>query len=277
MDLIDAHVHAECLSWSNLQEMSDNGIRAMISASVWPWRAGVDANTQIALVKRLLRHETWRANENNLSLYVAIGIVGLSVPKDVDKFFRKVEDYLREQCVVAIGEVGFDPRSQTCKDLKKQEEVLSLQLTLAKDKGLPVIIHTPPDLGQMSLAVNVKYEKKRFMEKSMEFVHRVGLPVEMVVLDHLETEEWVRFALDNGCYAGITIQQWRGVSPEQAAQLAGALGPEKVLLSTDTSSMPSDHLGGPKAVFHMRKREIPEKKIQDMVYQNPLNFFRLPL
>lgn len=119
MDMIDPHVHAECLSWSNLQEMATNGVRAIISASVCPWRAGVDTDTQIALINRLLRHETWRTDENNLRLFVAIGVVAISVPSDVDEFFRKVEDYLKEPCIVAIGEVGLDPRSQTCRDVER--------------------------------------------------------------------------------------------------------------------------------------------------------------
>lgn len=277
MNLIDAHVHAESLTWSNLQEMSMNGIRAAVSASVWPWRGGVDTDTQIALINRLLRYETWRANENNLHLFVAVGIVALSVPSDVDRFFLKVENYLREPRVVAIGEVGLDPRSQTCPDLQRQEEILSIQLKIAHDNDLSVILHTPPDLVRKGSSTHSRYEKRRFMEKSVELVHRVGVPSERVVLDHLDTEQSVEFALESGCYAGITVQEWRGVNPEQAARLADTFGPDRVLLNTDASTMPSDHLGVPKTVFCMRKWKVPEKKIQRIVYKNPLEFYRLSL
>jgi predicted metal-dependent TIM-barrel fold hydrolase len=277
MDMIDAHVHAESFSWSNLQEMSMNGIRAIISVPVCPWRAGVDINTQVVLINRLLRHETWRAEENNLELFVGIGIVAVSVPRDLDKFFLQMEEYLKQPRVVAIGEVGFDPRSQTCKDLRRQGEILSMQLKMAKNKDLPVIIHTPPDLSQVKLEVKEKYEKREFMEKSMELVQEAGLSPARVVLDHLDTEEWVKFAIDNGCYAGITVQEWRNTGPEQVACWADTFGPERVLLNTDTSTMPSDHLGVPKTVFYLRKRKVPEKKIQNMVYQNPLDFYRLPI
>lgn len=154
---------------------------------------------------------------------------------------------------------------------------MSLQLEIAKDRDLPVILHTPPDVGQTQLAVSVTYEMKRFVERSVDLVHRVGLPADRVVLDHLDTEEWVKFALESGWHAGITIQEWRGVSPEQAARLSDTFGPDRGLLNTDTSSMPSDHLGVPKAVFSMRRRKIPGEKIQRVVYRNPLTFYRLPL
>lgn len=278
MDLIDAHVHADTFSWSNFSQMSMSGIRAVVSVPVYPVRAGaVDTNMLTYLIKRLLYYETWRAEQNNIRLFVGIGVVSVSVPEDVEKFFPVMEGYLSDPRVVAIGEVGLDPRSKTCKDLQRQEEILTRQLKMAKDKDLPVIIHTPPDLRQVALAVEEKYQKRDYMEKTVELLHGVGLSPEMVVLDHLDMEEWVKFALDNGCYAGITIQEWRGTGPELVAGWADTFGPERLLLNTDASSMPSDHLGVAKTVFYLRKRKVPEKKIQSMVYQNPVNFYRLPL
>jgi predicted metal-dependent TIM-barrel fold hydrolase len=278
VDLIDAHVHIESIPWASLQEMSMSGIRAVISVPVWPWRTGVITTAaQTALVNRLLNNETWRAGENNIQLFIGIGVVGISIPEDVEKFFPVMEDFLSNQKVLAIGEVGLDPRSKTCKDLNRQEEILRVQLKMAKDKDLPAIIHTPPDLGQVTHETKEKYEKGEFMEKSVELVREVGLSPDRVVLDHLDTEEWVKFALDNGCYAGITIQDWRGIAPEQVALWADTLGPERVLLNTDTSPMPSDHLGVPKTVFHLRKRKVSEEKIQTIIYQNPKDFYRIPL
>lgn len=278
MDLIDAHVHADTFQWSTFRDMSVSGIRAVVSVPVYPVRAGAaDASAMTYLVNRLLNYEAWRAQENNIQLFVGIGVVSVSVPEDVEDFFPTMEEYLTKPGVVAVGEVGLDPRSKTCRDLRRQEEILSRQLKMAKDKDLPVIIHTPPDPGQAALAVEEKYDKRESMEKTMELVHEVGLSPERVVLDHLDTEEWIKFALDNGCYAGITIQEWRSTDPELVAGWADTFGPERILLNTDASSMPSDHLGVPKTVYYLRKRRVPEKKIQSIVYQNPVDFYRLPL
>lgn len=178
---------------------------------------------------------------------------------------------------MAIGEVGFEPRSQTCKDLKKQKEILLIQLKMAKKTNLPVIIHTPPDLGQAKIEVQERYAKRDFIEKSLELIHGVGLSPEKVVLDHLDTEGWVKFAIQNGCYAGISIQAWRDIGPEQAANWAKEFGPEKILLNTDTNYLPSDPLGVPKVVFQLRKNKVSEQKIQKMVYDNPINFYHLKL
>jgi len=273
--MIDAHLHAESLTWYNLQEMSMNGIQGAVTVPVCPWRAGIDTNTHITLIKRLLYHETWRAEENNLKIFLGIGVIAVAVPTDVEQFFLKMEQFLKEPRVVAIGEVGFDPRSQTCRDLKKQEELLMIQLKMAKEKNLPVIIHTPPDLTQVRLEVKKKYEKMDFMERSLNLVHKAGVVPEKVVLDHMDGEKWVKFALANGCYAGITVQQWRGIGPEQAALWAAEFGPERVMFNTDTSNLPSDHLGVPKAVFFLKKRKVPESAIQKIAFENPVKFYNL--
>jgi predicted metal-dependent TIM-barrel fold hydrolase len=275
MKMIDAHLHAESLTWYNLQEMSMNGIQAAVTVPVCPWRAGIDTNTHISLIKRLLHHETWRAEENNLKLFLGIGVIAVAVPTDVEQFFLKMEQFLKEPRVVAIGEVGFDPRSQTCRDLKRQEELLMIQLKMAKEKNLPVIIHTPPDLSQVKLVVKEKYEKMDFMERTLNLVHKAGVVPEKIVLDHMDGEKWVKFALANGCYAGITVQQWRGIGPEQAALWAAEFGPERVMLNTDTSNLPSDPLGVPKTVFFLKKRKVPESAIQKIAFENTVKFYNL--
>lgn len=278
MKYIDAHMHAETLSWLNIEEMAMNGIRAAVSPPVCPWRGGlkIDSETHISLIHRLLRHESWRTEENQIKLFVAVGVAPVSVPDDVEVFFNQMEEFLEDARVVAVGELGFDPRSQKCKDLKKQEEVIRIQLKKAKQKNLPVIFHTPPDAGQVKLPIK-GHEKRMFMDKSIELVKEAGLAPEMVVLDHLDTEEWVKFALDHGCYAGISIQQWRGVGPEQAARWAQTFGPERILLNTDAGVLISDHLGVPRAAFCMRKNKMPDETIRKITYENPIRFYRLPL
>jgi predicted metal-dependent TIM-barrel fold hydrolase len=231
----------------------------------------------MTLISSLLRHETWRTAENNLHLFLGVGVPAVGVPSDVENFYGKMEELTKEPKVVAIGEIGFDPRSEICKDIKRQEQVLKAQLEIAKAKGLPVVLHTPPDSGQIRVEVKDKYDKRVFLEKSLELVHAVGLSPGRVVLDHLDKEEWIQMALDQGCYAGITIQEWRGVSPELAARWAEEFGFERILLNSDTSTLPSDHLGVPKAVFHLRRRKIEEKIIKKMVYDNPMEFYQLSL
>jgi predicted metal-dependent TIM-barrel fold hydrolase len=277
MDLIDSHLHAESLSWSNLIDMSMCGIRSAVTFPVCPWRAGIDTSTQMALISSLLRHETWRAAENNLHLFLGVGVPAVGVPSDVENFYEKMEELTKEPEVVAIGEVGFDPRSEVCKDIRMQGKVLRAQLEIAKRKKLPVVLHTPPDSAKSRIAVKKKYDKRMFLEKSLELVHEVGISPSRVVIDHLDKEEWIQMALDQGCYAGITIQEWRGVSPELAARWAEEFGPERILLNSDTSTLPSDHLGVPKTLFHLRRGKRGEKIIKKIVYDNPIQFYQLLL
>lgn len=275
MDMIDSHLHVEAIPWFGLREMATCGITKIVSVPVVPWRALIDSNSQINLIHRLLHHEVWRTEQNSIQLYLGLGIIGVSIPKDVESFWPLMEDYLEDSRFVAIGEVGIDPRSST--DLKTQSEILTLQLEMAKAKQLPVILHTPPDVTRDKIGSGDKYDKREFIDRSIELVHKVGLSPKSVVLDHLDTEEWVRLALENGFYAGITIQDWRNTTPEKVAQWADEFGPDNLLLNSDTSTMPSDPISVAKVAFQLRKRNVSESKINRIVYRNPVEFYRLPL
>jgi predicted metal-dependent TIM-barrel fold hydrolase len=275
MNIIDSHVHVEAYSWRNLQEMAMNGVKAVVTCTVCPWRAGVDMITQEVLIERLLRHEAWRAKENNIDLFVAIGVVAVAVPTDVEEFFGRMKGYLKSSSVVAIGEIGFDPRSQTCSDIGKQKEIFAFQLKLAKKLDMPVIVHTPPDLRKAEITVEEKYDKLKILQETIELVHEIGVKPNKVVLDHLEDEEWIKVALDNGFYGGITVQPWRGLGPEKAAQIVKAMGPERLMLNSDSSTLPSDHLAVPEVVFHLKKAKVPEESIRSMVYNNAVDFYGL--
>jgi len=275
--LIDSHIHAESLSWSNLVDMSMSGIRSAVTFPVCPWRAGINTSIQITLIKWLLHHETWRAAENNIQLFLGIGVPAIGIPSDFETFCQKMEELAKNPKVVAIGEVGFDPRSEVCKDIRIQGKVLRAQLEIAKRKKLPVVLHTPPDSAKSRIEFKKKYDKRMFLEKSLELVHEVGISPCRVVLDHLDKAEWIQMALDQGCYAGITIQEWRGVSPELAARWAEEFGPKRILLNSDTSTLASDHLGVPKVVFHLCRRKIKGKMIKKIIYDNPIQFYQLSL
>ena len=73
----------------------------------------------------------------NNFLYAAIGIH----PENVEEDINKIENLIKENKIVAIGEIGLDYHWR--KDNKEeQKEVFIKQLKLSKKYNLPVIIHT---------------------------------------------------------------------------------------------------------------------------------------
>ena len=56
-----------------------------------------------------------------------------------ENVFTGIEDTVRMEKVIAIGECGLDRRSPIC--MKTQEEILDVQVGLAEELRKPLIIH----------------------------------------------------------------------------------------------------------------------------------------
>ena len=81
--------------------------------------------------------------------------------------------------------------------------------------------------------------------------------------------------LDAGLYAGLTPQQWRSVDPIAVASAIKELGADRILVSSDSSYTPSDHLGVPKTAFELRKLGASEDIIDQVFRKNPAAFYKL--
>ena len=79
----------------------------------------------------------------------------------------------------SVGEIGYDDQT------KAEDKYYRLQLDLAKEVNLPVMIHTP------------HRDKKRGTTKSMDVSEEHGLEPSMVIVDH-NNEETVKEVLDRG-------------------------------------------------------------------------------
>lgn len=70
-----------------------------------------------------------------------MGLHPCSVGKDFERQLYIVEDWLNKRSFVAVGEIGIDLYWDK-NWLEQQQEALRIQLRWAKQKGLPVVIHT---------------------------------------------------------------------------------------------------------------------------------------
>jgi predicted metal-dependent TIM-barrel fold hydrolase len=98
-----------------------------------------------------------------------------------------------------------------------------------------------------------------------------------VTIDHANPSV-VKFIWEMGFNAGITIQQWRNVTPLQAAEvLARGENLDRLMLDSDSSPKLSDALAVPKTVHEALKLGAKESDIQKVVWDNPIRFYHLPL
>lgn len=127
--LIDTHCHLDMKAYdkdldSVLARASETGVKTIITI-------GIDVPSSIEAV---------RLAENYSQVYAAVGIHPHDVANAVEDDFHTLARLAKHDKVIGYGEIGLDYAKQySPEDLQKN--VFSKQLELAKELGLPVIIH----------------------------------------------------------------------------------------------------------------------------------------
>ena len=268
MRLIDSHLHVDALNHHSLELMALSGVEALISMVAVP-----DAHKDIRAVSifefcdRVRTYHAWRTeNFFRIKTYTCVGISMVGVPIDYEEGLALMRDYFTRHGdeIVGIGEIGLEPSSTTCPDLRTQERVLRAQLDIARDFSKPIIFHTPPT------------DKARWVAQYVGALKEHKVDLERVVFDHCEPSV-VNMITGQGCFAALTLQPWRKVRPLDAAQAVKAGDPSRILVDSDCSLLDSDPLAVPKAAFEMRMLGLPEADIRKVVWENPIRLYNLPL
>jgi uncharacterized protein len=262
---IDSHAHLNTLTWTNLDEMSLAGIREIVSPIMLDAAKAVSTETIVELWDYLLEVQLRRAAEHFITGHGMVCVNMASSPREGPaRLFALLPDYLRRSGVVAIGEVGFEPHSRTCPDLGMQEDWIRTQLQISRDTGMPIVIHTP----------NPPAEKRLYTEKILHLCASCGVPMAQVAIDH-GSEVNIKLALDAGTYAAISVQPFRGMTPELACDLVTEHGFERIMLNSDCSPFHSDPLAVPKTALALRRRGVPEENIDQVCRRNSQVFYRI--
>jgi predicted metal-dependent TIM-barrel fold hydrolase len=96
---------------------------------------------------------------------------------------------------------------------------------------------------------------------------------ERVLIDHVE-EHTVRFALDNGFWCGMTLYPTTKCTPERACDILERYGTERILANSAGDWGKSNPLAVPELILEMKRRGHSDLAIRQVVYENPLSFFR---
>lgn len=142
--IIDTHAHLYYPELSaHIEEILESSSEKDVKKIIVP---AVDLKTAETVLKMTVNY-----NE----IYAAIGFHPGDL-KDYDVTDLKyLENYLKEDKVVAVGEIGLDYYWDTS-EIKKQKMFFSEQLEIAKEFDLPVIIHTRESVDDAIQIVNEK-------------------------------------------------------------------------------------------------------------------------
>jgi predicted metal-dependent TIM-barrel fold hydrolase len=261
MKMVEPHVHMDGLNRANLEEMALAGITTII-ADAGPLPAA-SAQGVFDFYERTFTWDAPRVTEFLMEAYVTIGINMLCIPPDWEKVIEAMPNYLKREKVVGIGEIGVDPRSFTCPDIGKQEEVLRAQLKVVSDNNVPVRLHMPPT------------DKSKWLDLHFKRIEEFKLDKERVIITHADAST-LKTIIEYGCIGEVTMQPWRKLGPEEAAYMLKDVPLDRVMIDSDSAiRVSSDPLSVPKAVLQMRKQGFKEEDIEKVVCLNPKRIFNL--
>ena len=188
MMFIDPHTHMISRTTDDYEAMAASGVVAVIEPAFWVGQPRTHVGTYIDYLSAIIGFERFRAGQFGIRHYCTIGLNSKEANNEAlaEEVMELLPQFALKEGVVAIGEIGYDEQT----DL--EDKYFRLQLELAKELDLPVMIHTP------------HRDKKRGTTRSMDVCEEHGLDPSRIVVDH-NNEETVREVLDRGYWAAFSI------------------------------------------------------------------------
>jgi hypothetical protein len=266
VEIIDTQVQMDAVHWNELEVMALAGIVAVIADSAPRTSPKPTAQWTLDYFDRTLNYDSVRAAEFFIDTYVLVGINMHFVPPDYEKIIDALPRYLSQPKVVGVGESGLDPKSLSKTGMATQEEIVRSELKLTKEHGKAALLHLPW----------FPAERAPLVERYFELIDEVKIDPGKVVITHADSS-LIKMIVDFGCIAGIAVQPWRKLTPDDAARMLQSIPLDRVVLNCDVGpKLASDVLGVPKTALEMRKLGFKEGEIRKVVYDNPKRVFNLP-
>lgn len=265
MYFIDPHTHLDDLSYIDLEKMYLSGVRKLISPSQLCTAKPLSNDTIIEVWDYLLEVQFNRAKNAMIEPYAMIGISMVSTPKnDPTDLYKKLKEYIKMDKVVAIGEIGFEPMSRTCDDLAIQEKYVKKQIEICKGEDIRINFHTP----------NPPEVKKQYTKRLIEICKENEIDFSNIIFDHCSGAN-LSMVLDAGAWAAITVQPWRNITPEIAANLVSEYGSNKIMVDSDCSASYSDSLSVAKTAMELKRTNVPENDIEKVCSLNAQDAYKI--
>lgn len=139
MMFLDPHIHMTARTTDDYQAMAKAGIVAVIEPAFWLGQPRTSADTYKDYLSSLVGWERFRASQFGIKHYCTIGLNSKEANNEplAEAVMENLPLFACKEGVVAIGEIGYDDMTPT------EDKYFRLQLELAKELNLPVMIHTP--------------------------------------------------------------------------------------------------------------------------------------
>ncbi|MGI9521656.1 MAG: TatD family hydrolase [Hyphomicrobiaceae bacterium] len=256
MMFIDPHTHMISRTTDDYEAMAASGVVAVIEPAFWIGQPRTHVGTYIDYLSAIIGFERFRAGQFGIRHYCTIGLNSKEANNAelAEGVMEILPQFALKEGVVAIGEIGYDEQT----DL--EDKYFRLQLELAKDLELPVMIHTP------------HRDKKRGTTRSMDVCEEHGLAPSKVVVDH-NNEETVREVLDRGFWAAFSIYPSTKMGNVRMVEILREYGAERIIVDSACDWGISEPLGVAKTAKLALERGISAEDVRLATYQNALDAY----
>ncbi|MCK6480774.1 MAG: TatD family hydrolase [Planctomycetaceae bacterium] len=235
------------------QAMAAAGVVAVIEPAFWQGQLRTTVGAFADYFASLVGWERFRASQFGIRHYCAIGIN--SKEANNEGLAREVLEilplFLCKEGVAAVGEIGFDDQTAA------EERIFRAQYDLAREAGLPVMVHTP------------HRDKKRGTSRSMDIALEHGFRPDQVIIDH-NNEETVKEVLDRGFWAGFTLYPRTKMDSPRMVEIVRKYGPERVIVDSSADWGVSDPLAVARTARLMLEKGIDPAAVRAVTYGNAL-------
>jgi uncharacterized protein len=256
MKLFDPHIHMTSRTTDDYERMARAGIRAIIEPAFWLGQPRTHIGSFEDYFLSLVGWERFRASQYGIRHYCTMGLN----PKEANTedlaegVMALLPLYLQKEGVLAVGEIGYDDITP------REDELFARQLELAKQFGLPALIHTP------------HRDKKRGTERTLALLREVGFPEGMALVDH-NNEITLPLVLDTGCWAGHSIYPSTKMDEARMVTLVQKYGSERIVVNSAADWGQSDPLKVPKTAQAFLDSGLGSETVDTVFWQNPIRFF----
>ena len=256
MMLIDSHAHMISRTTDDYEAMAAAGVVAVIEPAFWIGQPRTHVGTYIDYLSSIVGFERFRAGQFGIRHYCTVGLNSKEANNEelAEGVMEILPRFALKEGVVAIGEIGYDDQTPL------EDKYFRLQIELAKELKLPVMIHTP------------HRDKKRGTTRSMDVCEEHGIDPSMVIVDH-NNEETVQEVLDRGYWAAFSIYPSTKMGSARMVELLKTYGPERIIVDSACDWGISEPLGVAKTALLAAQQGIDTEAIRMICYQNALDAY----
>jgi len=256
MMFIDPHAHMISRTTDDYQAMADSGVVAVIEPAFWIGQPRTFVGTYIDYLSSIIGFERFRAGQFGVRHYCTVGLNSKEANNQelAEGVMEILPRFALKEGVVAIGEIGYDEQTEL------EDKYFRLQLELAKELSLPVMIHTP------------HRDKKRGTTRSMDVCEEHGMDPTMIIVDH-NNEETVQEVLDRGYWAAFSIYPSTKMGNERMVEILTQYGGDRIMVDSACDWGISEPLGVAKTAKLALQRGIAKEQVRKVCYQNALDAY----